>query len=72
MNRIASNDYLGTEKISRLIFRLALPTVTAQLVNMLYNLVDRVYIGHNCRTHSNAAVATGSTDFSDESDPSLR
>ena len=46
MNRIASNDYLGTEKISRLIFRLALPTVTAQLVNMLYNLVDRVYIGH--------------------------
>lgn len=27
-------------------FRLAVPAVTAQLVNMLYNLVDRMYIGH--------------------------
>lgn len=27
-------------------FPLALPTITSQIVNMLYNLVDRVYIGH--------------------------
>ena len=37
---------LGREPISRLLFKLALPTITAQLVNMLYNLVDRIYIGH--------------------------
>ena len=40
------NAFLGTEKIGKLLFRLALPAVTAQLVNMLYNLVDRIYIGH--------------------------
>lgn len=30
----------------KLLFSLALPTITSQIVNMLYNLVDRVYIGH--------------------------
>ena len=39
-------DFLGTESVGRLLFRLAVPTVTAQLINMLYNIVDRIYIGH--------------------------
>ena len=38
--------FLGTEPIGRLMLRLAVPTVVAQLVNMLYNIVDRIYIGH--------------------------
>ena len=29
-----------------LVFRMVLPAVVAQLVNLLYNLVDRIYIGH--------------------------
>ena len=37
---------LGTGPVGRLLFSLALPTITSQIVNMLYNLVDRVYIGH--------------------------
>ena len=37
---------LGREPIGRLLMKLAVPTITAQLVNMLYNLVDRIYIGH--------------------------
>ncbi len=37
---------LGTAPIGKLLFRLALPTVVAQLINMLYNVVDRIYIGH--------------------------
>ena len=41
-----NNDFLGTAPIGRLIFRLAIPTITAQLINMLYNIVDRIYIGH--------------------------
>ena len=40
------NTFLGTEKIGSLMFKLALPSVAAQMVNMLYNLVDRIYIGH--------------------------
>ena len=39
-------EFLGTEPIGRLLLRLAVPTVMAQLINMLYNLVDRIYIGH--------------------------
>ena len=43
-----NNDqtFLGTEPVGRLLMRLAVPTVIAQLVNMLYNIVDRIYIGH--------------------------
>ena len=41
-----NNDFLGTEPISKLLFKLAIPAVAAQLINMLYNVVDRVYIGH--------------------------
>lgn len=41
-----NKEFLGTEPIKKLLFRLALPTVLAQLINMLYNIVDRIYIGH--------------------------
>ena len=37
---------LGTGSVGRLMLRLAVPAVTAQVVNMLYNIVDRIYIGH--------------------------
>lgn len=46
MNKSNENDFLGTEPIGKLLFRLALPAITAQIINLLYNLVDRVYIGH--------------------------
>ena len=39
-------DFLGTEPIGKLLFRLSIPTVVAQLINMLYNIIDRIYIGH--------------------------
>ena len=39
-------EFLGKEPIGKLLLRLALPTVAAQLINMLYNIVDRIYIGH--------------------------
>ena len=37
---------LGREPIGRLLFRLSVPAITAQVVNVLYNMVDRMYIGH--------------------------
>ena len=40
------NEFLGTAPLGRLLFQLALPTIAAQLINMLYNIVDRIYIGH--------------------------
>lgn len=39
-------DFLGKEPLGKLLLRLAVPTVAAQLINMLYNIVDRIYIGH--------------------------
>ncbi len=39
-------SFLGTESVGKLLLQLALPTVAAQLINMLYNIVDRIYIGH--------------------------
>lgn len=43
---VNDKTFLGTEPIGRLLARLALPTVAAQIINMLYNIVDRIYIGH--------------------------
>lgn len=40
------NVDLGSGSVGKLLFSLAVPTITSQIVNMLYNLVDRVYIGH--------------------------
>lgn len=37
---------LGEGSVGKLLFRLALPAIVAQLVNLLYNMVDRIYIGH--------------------------
>lgn len=39
-------ERLGTDRMLPLVFRMALPAVIAQIVNLLYNIVDRVYIGH--------------------------
>lgn len=46
MNITNDNAFLGTEPIGKLLFKLAIPTISAQLINMLYNVVDRIYIGH--------------------------
>lgn len=39
-------ERLGTDRMLPLVFRMALPAVIAQIVNLLYNIVDRIYIGH--------------------------
>ena len=46
MRKAKRENDLGRDPIGRLLLRLAVPTVTAQLVNALYNIVDRMYIGH--------------------------
>ena len=37
---------LGTGSVAKLLFSLALPSILAQVINLLYNIVDRMYIGH--------------------------
>lgn len=42
----ASKPDLGNAPIGRLLFKLAIPCIVAQVINVLYNIVDRIYIGH--------------------------
>ena len=52
---------LGTQPIGRLLIRLAIPTVIAQLINVLYNIVDRIYIGNIPETGAMALTGLGIT-----------
>lgn len=53
------NNFLGSEPIGKLLLKLAIPTVTAQIINMLYNIVDRIYIGHIPETGDAALTGVG-------------
>lgn len=52
-------DFLGKEPVGKLLAKLAVPTVTAQIINMLYNIVDRIYIGHIPKEGAMALTGVG-------------
>lgn len=54
-------DKLGTMPIPKLMLSLAIPSVIAQLINVLYNIVDRMYIGHIKEVGSVALTGVGVT-----------
>ena len=56
-----NEEQLATAPIGRLMLKLAVPTVAAQLINMLYNIVDRIYIGHIPEVGSIALTGVGVT-----------
>lgn len=60
---ISLNDEkkLGTEKIGKLMLSMGVPTLTAQLINLLYNIVDRIYIGHIPNVGADALTGLGLT-----------
>lgn len=64
INMNQNNKYeerLGTERMLPLVFKMALPAVAAQFVNLLYNLVDRIYIGHIPEIGTDALAGVGVT-----------
>ena len=50
------NNILGTEKISKLLVKFAIPSVISMLVNSIYNLVDQIFIGQGIGKEGNAAT----------------
>ena len=54
-------ELLGTMPVSKAFVRLATPAVVAQLINITYNLVDKMYIGHIAGAGSNALAGVGVT-----------
>lgn len=59
MSQQSDTRNLGTGSVGKLMLQLAIPTVVAQLVNLLYNIVDRIYIGHIADTGSIALTGVG-------------
>jgi len=53
------DEKLGTAPIGRLILSMAIPAVIAQVVNVLYNIVDRIYIGHIPEVGATALTGLG-------------
>ena len=54
-------ERLGTERMLPLVFKMALPAVAAQFVNLLYSMVDRIYIGHIPGIGTDALAGVGVT-----------
>lgn len=52
-------NLLSTDRIGRLLLRLAIPAIISQVTNMLYNIVDRVFIGHIPNTGADALTGLG-------------
>lgn len=50
---------LGEGSIPKLMAKLAIPAVVAQVVNLLYNIVDRIYIGHIPQIGADALTGVG-------------
>lgn len=59
MQAAAENNQLGTADVKTLLRQLAVPAITAQVVNVLYNVVDRIFIGHIPETGSLALTGLG-------------
>ena len=60
-NKTGKEADLGSDRIGGLLFKLALPAILAQVINLLYNLVDRMYIGHIPGEGSAALTGVGVT-----------
>ena len=56
-----SDERLGTERMLPLVFKMALPSVAAQLVNLLYGIIDKIYIGHIQGVSGEALAGVGIT-----------
>ena len=56
-----SDEQLGKEKIGKLMLQMAIPSIVAQTVNILYSIIDRIYIGHIEGIGTNALTGVGLT-----------
>lgn len=61
MNGNGYEEKLGTDRMLPLVFRMALPAVAAQIANLLYNIVDRIFIGHIPGIGTDALAGVGVT-----------
>ena len=53
------NQNMGTGNVKKLLAQLAIPAIVAQVINLLYNVVDRIYIGHIPEVGASALTGVG-------------
>ena len=59
MSKKSTTQDMGSGSVPKLMLNLAIPAVVAQLINMLYNIVDRIYIGHIPEAGASALTGVG-------------
>ena len=61
MINLKTENILGSEKISTLLIKFSIPAIVGMMVNALYNVVDRIFIGnaHNLGTNGIAGITIG-------------
>lgn len=59
MTKTSKKQDMGSGSVPKLMLSLAIPAVVAQLINMLYNIVDRIYIGHIKDAGASALTGVG-------------
>lgn len=59
MSTKSTTQDMGSASVPKLMLNLAIPAVIAQLINMLYNIVDRIYIGHIPEAGASALTGVG-------------
>ena len=57
-------ERMATESIGRLMASMTLPAILAQIINILYSIIDRIYIGHMEGVGANALTGVGVTSAS--------
>lgn len=58
---VTRGNKMETEKVGKLLFGMAFPAIIAQVINVLYNIVDRMYIGHIPEIGADALTGVGVT-----------
>lgn len=56
---MTKEERLSKGNLNQLMFAMAVPTIIAQVINILYNIVDRIYIGHIQGVGSTALTGVG-------------
>lgn len=59
MNQLRNNEDMGSGSVKRWMVKMAVPAVIGQVVNLLYNIVDRIYIGHISGIGGSALTGVG-------------
>jgi len=56
---VINEKALGEGSLNKLMFKMAVPTIVAQIINILYNIVERIYIGHIPGASASALTGVG-------------